>query len=107
MPSGPCHSEIPLDEVGTLLIHGFHEIDGFLLSLAPCLKPTDLVGKRRIDEDVKRVFAVSQVVGGAPADDDAIAGLSEFGQDLLRNCSDAIRIHQPELWCVRAPFKAA
>src|SRR5262249_6105518 len=69
MPLRPYDIEISFYEVGAILVHCLHKFDRFLLALAHCQQPADLVLKGSVNKDMKGVFPFCKIVGGASADD--------------------------------------
>src|SRR6267142_2661445 len=107
MPFGPCEIEISLNEIRAIIVHRLHQVDGFLFALADCLKPADLLLKGGVDENVKGIAPVCEVVSRSSAYDHAIASLGYLRQNFVRYGSHAIGIHHVEAGGVHASFKTA
>jgi hypothetical protein len=72
----PVDSEMFLDEPGPIRINVYDQLHRLRLALALALQAMHLVIERCVDESVKGVFAVVQVIGRAAPDDDSVASQS-------------------------------
>ncbi len=62
MSAGPLDVEVSLDEIGAIAVHGFRQFRRFLRVLASCLEPADLLLKGSVNENVKGIRAVAEII---------------------------------------------
>src|SRR5580698_8702 len=103
----PLHPEMLFDKCGAVQVHGFRQFDGFLLAFPRLLQTANLLRKRRINENVKCVRCVLQIIARTPANDHAVSLGRRAPHQLLGDRSNALRVRQLQTVRVEASLETA
>src|SRR5215467_611944 len=90
----PVDFEVLFDEVRPILVHSFHQLHRLFLALSLPLEPAHLFFKRSVDEHVKGVGTLMQIVGRSAAHDHSVALVRGGAHQLFRHLADAFRVGQ-------------
>src|SRR6201982_878769 len=90
--SGPVEVEILVYEGGAVSVHNLGEFQGFLLTLPGSLQASHPFLKRRVNENMKGVGPLAQIISRPSADNHAVARRSDFRHELLHDFTNAFRI---------------
>ena len=88
----PLLAEVVTDEIGAVAIDFGDELLRFFFGFADGSDAADFFFVRSVDENVEGVGAVTQEIGCATADDDAIAARSDVFNDFLQHLDHTISV---------------